>query len=171
MKRTTLLTATLAVIAAGSIAAAPMRDRAGAREPAEARLEHMSEVLDLSDTQRQQADAILAEVHALAESEHQAMREQREQLKALLDAGSAAPAEVGELVIDLHQRRQAMRQRHDQVRSEIRSLLTPEQQEKMDLIEELRAERREHRRHTRHGQGRRGHHLERDPAEDTLPLD
>ncbi len=150
MKRTTLLITTLAVITAGSIAAAPGHNRGEGREPAEARLEHMSEVLELSDTQREQAGAILAEAQSIGESEREAMRTQREQLKTLLDAGTADKAAVGELVIDLHQRRQAMRARHDQVRSEIRRLLTPEQQQKMDLIEELRAERREHRKHIRH---------------------
>lgn len=120
------------------------------------RLEHLAGFLDLTEQQ-------VAQWQAVHESRRGAMEGHRESLHALhgrIDelAGAEDPdaAAVGELVIEAHRRRQAVRAEVEAVHEELMSLLTPEQR---DRFEAMREPGSDHDLRGRHG--RRGGHRPR----------
>jgi Spy/CpxP family protein refolding chaperone len=95
--------------------------------------------LGLTDEQKAQ----LAEHREKARPQAQAlftkMRENREKMRQALEAQAPDPAAVGTLAIEGHQLRLQMKAQRDVSEKELRSMLTPEQQTKLDALQALRA--------------------------------
>ncbi len=121
----------------------------------EDRLERLTELLDLDAGQKAQVEEILTVARARHQEARKVAKSRHDELKALLDSGSANEAEVGALVIEMHQFRTQMKSEREQIHFEISALLTPEQQERFEVIKDLHSERGE-RRHGRRGRGPRG---------------
>lgn len=156
MRHTTILGITaLAMLATAATAGHRGHDGLGL-DRAEHRLDRMTELLDLSGTQREQMGAIFEDARQQRRTERDDIRAQREQLDSLLGSDAPDATEVGQLVIAMHERRQELRAEHERIREQMEALLTPEQLEKLEVIDEFRSQRREHRRDRRHG--RMGHH-------------
>lgn len=168
MQRRILQLAILALLAASTLQAGPghrMHHREGSGfDFAEHHLDRMREVLDLSEAQQQQVQAILEANRVRRQAHREEMLARHERLEALLAGDAPDAAEVGSLVIDLHQRRTQLHERNQQVRAEIEALLTAEQRQKIELMSEMRAEHREHRKHLRH-ERRLMHERHHDAAE------
>lgn len=124
----------------------------------ERRVERMIELLDLSDAQALEIEEILAAQRASRRAAHQDLRADRDALEALLDSDNPDPAAVGQRVLALHAARKAGRAQSEADLGRIRSVLTPEQADKFDVLLEARAMRGERDRHERPGRrGPRGH--------------
>ncbi len=112
--------------------------------------------LDLTDEQREAAEAIRDSVR----TEMEATRDQRhalhEQLRAALDSADPDAATVGQLVIDMHALRAQSRAVMEDAESRFAALLDAEQLEKWENFKELRENRRGPRHRGGHGPRRGG---------------
>ncbi len=107
--------------------------------------------LDLTEAQKESAEAIFEATLAEVEPIREARRERHQELRTLLDGDSPEAGEVGSLVIANHAARDQVRAIHEAAFAEFKDLLTVEQLEKLERFEE----RRDERRNRRHG-GHRG---------------
>jgi Spy/CpxP family protein refolding chaperone len=104
------------------------------------RPEAMARVLGLTDAQKAQVQKLMGSKR----TEHEALREKveanQQQLRAALESASPDPAAVGELVIEGHRLREQGKALREAQEAAIRSVLTPEQQVKFDVMKSLREE-------------------------------
>lgn len=120
-------------------------------------LERMARLLDLTDEQREEIRELHEERVAAAEAEHREIEALHERVEEMIAAERPDATAIGELVIEIHARRDALRASRDDVRAEIEALLTPEQRELFDRMEEMRDDgdgRRSMRRRRMPGRGR-----------------
>ncbi len=97
---------------------------------AEARIDRMADALDLSQKQRDQVRGIVDKSRPSMRELHDRMHDNRKQLRALMQQDKAPQGEVRRLA-DIQGKAVAdMIVLRTQMRSEIRSVLTPEQREK-----------------------------------------
>ncbi len=100
---------------------------------AEARIDRMADALDLTKAQRDQARAIVDKSRTPARELSDQMRDNRKQLHALMQQDKVAEREIRRLA-DIQGKAIAdMIVLRTKVQTDIRSILTPEQQQKMQM--------------------------------------
>ncbi len=109
----------------------------------ERHLDRMVEALELDDGQKAQVEVILTESRDRHAARREGAQAKQEMLQSLLDSNSPDPAEVGALMIEIHQSRQQMSAEREQVHAEISALLTPDQLQRLDAVKEMRSEENE----------------------------
>lgn len=97
--------------------------------------------LDLTESQKAEVQRIMESKKATFESLRERNRADREALQAAAEAPSPNSSEVGAAYLKLRAGREAMRAEHKATMEQIRSILTPEQQEKFDAMKQHRKER------------------------------
>lgn len=127
-----LVIATVALAIPGIALAGHHGDRDGQR------FERMANKLDLSDSQREQMQAFREQNQA----KHQAMREQRKQVRDLLEAGKTD--EAAELAAGVAKDKVYMMAN---MRQKMQQVLTPEQFKKFEELQDKRKDRKSKRRH------------------------
>lgn len=95
-------------------------------------------VLQLTDEQKAAFRKTMEQQRPQMQALHQQMSENRTKLKELLDGGNPDPAAVGKLVIQEHQLREQGKAQREQAQQALRALLTPEQQAKFDVLEQMK---------------------------------
>jgi Spy/CpxP family protein refolding chaperone len=95
--------------------------------------------LELTDDQQAQWIALHEEFRAFVEPIHEQQRALAEQLKALLETASPDPAAVGALIIQEYGLRERVREAGEQLQTDLKALLTPEQLIKYETFLFLRA--------------------------------
>lgn len=118
------------------------------------RLGRMAEYLDLTDQQRESARQLFLSYAEKVRPLREGRRDVREQLRAALDAPNPDPAQVGRLVIRIHDTRDQVRAARQEMDKSFAALLTPEQRAKYDALKDARdsfGPRRFGRRGHRHG--------------------
>ena len=109
--------------------------------------------LDLTDSQKAEVKRIMEARKATFDSLHERARADWEALDAAADSQSPNPAAVGAAYLKVRANREAMRAERQAVMDQIRSILTPEQREKLDSMKQERMRRFEERRGQRDGAG------------------
>ncbi len=109
--------------------------------------------LDLSEEQVEATQALREAVREDVQAQREQTRALRDQLEAALANGSPDATEVGQLVIELHQQKEARRSARESIESQFTALLTEEQLEKWENFKELRGNRRHQRRERAFGEG------------------
>lgn len=121
-------------------------------------LDFLTRFLDLTEEQREQAQALREGLREDSQALRGDSRTLREDLRTELDAEAPDPTRVGELTLALHAQRAELRGLAEQALADFEALLTPEQlasfQQLRETVKERRQERREQRRERR--PGRRG---------------
>lgn len=116
--------------------------------------ERLARLLELSDEQRAQAQAI----HEATREQVQPLREEsmrlHGELRELLEQPAPDATAVGTLVLAVHANRDQIRQLHEDARASFEAILTAEQRAELDAIEARRDERRDERRDRRGERGR-----------------
>lgn len=139
-----LLTAGVAVLAlAGVAVAAAGHGGPHARGPMaerflEHRFERLAEYLELSEAQRSEAEALRERWLGDMRERHQANAASFETIHEMAAAENPDATAIGELVIQMHREREAMKAAHQGYRSALVELLTPEQAEKLEAWEASR---------------------------------
>lgn len=127
-------------------------DHPGLERMHERRLERLTEMLELTDQQVEQWQQIHATYAESAPASREEMHALHERVRELASADDADATAVGELVIQAHKLREQQRAEREALHEELLSILTPDQQERFELMREMRPERG---RHGRHGRGAR----------------
>jgi Spy/CpxP family protein refolding chaperone len=141
--RTTLplLLAGLAVLAAGAVLVAqPGPGHHGPMGPmaerfVEHRFDRLADHLELSDAQRVEAEALRERLFADVKERIATAGTTFETIHEMAGAENPDATAIGELVIQMHRDREAMREAHDAFRAELVALLTPEQVERLEAWE------------------------------------
>lgn len=127
----------------------------------EHRLDKMSEHLELTESQRAQIEALMDarkdEMEARREefrARHEAMEERMERIHEMADAPNPDATAIGNLVIEIHRERAAMKAHHDEMTEEIKAVLTDEQRVKFEAFQDIRHDMRDHHRGRGRGRGR-----------------
>ena len=113
--------------------------------------------LDLTESQKADVKRIMESRKATFDSLHDRMRADWEALDAAAEAQSPNTSAVGAAYLKLRADREAMHAERKATMEQIRSVLTPEQQQKLDTMKQERKERfgsRGERRGRREGFGR-----------------
>jgi Spy/CpxP family protein refolding chaperone len=110
--------------------------------------------LDLTESQKADVQRIMDSRKATIASLRERMRTDWESLDAAAQAPSPNSAAVGAAYLKVRADREAMRAEHKATMDQIRSILTPDQQQKLDTMKENRMHRFEERRGMREGDGR-----------------
>lgn len=159
MKKTLVAAILMTLLAAGGAVAfgggfGPGNDgRPGPDPERHARkLEMMSVVLDLSESQKAQIEEVFKAGFEAAEPYHEQMRQAREQIRDLVTSGSYDEAKVRELAQKVSSAEVELMVAKARTHSQVYALLTPEQRQKADKLAPLFEGRRGH--HGRHGGGR-----------------
>jgi len=103
-------------------------------------LSHMSEQLELSETQEQQIGEIFSSGKAQSEADRERMGEIRDALEAQVSSFNAGEAQ--KLADELGEITSRMSYQMTSKRAEVHKLLTPEQREELDAMKEQRDERK-----------------------------
>lgn len=138
MKRITLGILVITMIAAAAVAA-PHGGRGPAGGPPD--LSILAELLDLTEAQRAQIDALRASMRATTQPLHEQLQANREEMRAAVEAGDAAKA--GALAVAAHQIAQQLKGARDAFLAGVEGVLTPEQKVKFAVYQELMELRRE----------------------------
>ena len=111
--------------------------------------EKMAEKLGLSEGQKIQARELHEKFRAENEPFHEAMMQKRDQLREARKAGDTARVEA--LRAEMETQRAAMQERHEAMKAQFLTILTPDQKAKFEEMEKNREERKGkrgmHRRH------------------------
>jgi Spy/CpxP family protein refolding chaperone len=113
--------------------------------------------LDLTESQKADVKRIMESRKATFDSLHERMRSDWEALDAAAEAQSPNTSAVGAAYLKVRSDREAFRAERKATMEQIRSVLTPEQQQKLDTMKQERKERfgsRGERRGRREGFGR-----------------
>lgn len=162
MKRNHLITAIVAVLAITTIAFAagpgfgPRHLGAGDGQRGAAMRERVATILDLSEAQLAQWNAIQTATHQKMEPLATQRRANAAALRAEMTAEQPGSTRVGDLMIANRQIAGQMRELREQSRAQFEAILTPEQKAKHDELKALRSNRGEGRRGGRRGMGMRG---------------
>jgi len=169
-----LLLAGLAVFSAAAVLLAqpgprhgcPMGDGPMTEEFFEQRFERLADHLELSEAQRVEAEALRERLFADVKERVAEAGATFETIHEMAAAENPDATAIGELVIQMHRDRAAMRAAHDAYRAELVALLTPEQVERLEAWEAARPWGDHRGPGFHHGPG--GHHGEKfsDPDED-----
>jgi len=121
---------------AGTVAA-QTGPRAGKRGPGPMAGE--MRYLQLTDEQRAAVESALEAQRAQVEALRESMQANRAQLREALDNPSPDPVAVGEIVIDGEKLRKEERALRDEAQKALGSVLTPEQKQRLEVLEAARA--------------------------------
>jgi Spy/CpxP family protein refolding chaperone len=114
----------------------------GFRGPGEGfRADRIAEVLELSDEQRSQWRNLHGELRATIGPLMEERRILHQQVRTALGSDSPDSCAIGELMVGIHNIGEEQRAAHDNMREQLTSILTPEQQAKFEALHELREER------------------------------
>jgi Spy/CpxP family protein refolding chaperone len=105
--------------------------------------DHLAKALALTDDQKAAAKPLQDELQAATQPLMAQMREQHQQIRAALDSGADA-ATVGNLMIAAHANQQKMKEAHDKFIQGLSSILTPDQQKKLESMKQQRGAWRGH---------------------------
>ena len=94
---------------------------------------HISAALGLTDQQKAQAKTIFADAHTAAQSVRQALKQERQQVEAAIQAGKP-PAEVQQIAQSEGPQLAQLAGIRAAAEAKFYGILTPEQQQKMDGI-------------------------------------
>lgn len=108
-------------------------------------LEHMTEELDLSESQQSRIESLLTEAREQGAADRERMHEIREELKTLRTDFNAGSAQ--QLADELGGITSRMAYRMASTQAQVYQQLEPEQQAEFEEMSERREERREKRRH------------------------
>ncbi|MFN7943340.1 MAG: Spy/CpxP family protein refolding chaperone [Thermoanaerobaculia bacterium] len=98
----------------------------------------LAEVLDLSDSQKMAVDKLHDDLMEQARPLIDQHRGQMEAIHAALDQANADPTDIGRKMIAAHATGKQIEALHKDCETKVRALLTPEQQQKFDLLHSLR---------------------------------
>ncbi len=101
-------------------------------------LPRIARALDLSDAQVEQARALLDDLAATVQPLREQGRTLHQEIGELLDADSPDATAIGEKVIEGYALREQERAAHEDFQTAFEALLTPAQQEKWDLLKDVR---------------------------------
>lgn len=151
-----VLAGVAALFLATDLVAEPRRGHRGAMGPGperfvEHRFERLAEYLELSEAQRAEAEALRERWFGDARERHEAMAASFETIHEMASAENPDATAIGELVIQMHREREAMKAAHEGYRAELVKLLTPEQAEKLEAWEAARPWGGDHGPHRRRG--------------------
>jgi len=107
----------------------------------ERHLERMAGFLDLSPQQMEQWRQAIDSRAASREAEHESMQSLHQRIRELASADSPDAQAVGELVIEAHRRMETLEAEREAFHAELKSFLTPEQQDRFEALQELRPDR------------------------------
>lgn len=141
MKRT-LTIATMFLVTAAAFAVPRPHTQRG-RDAVNPRI--AAEFLDLTDAQKSQAQSLRLSMRATIEPLRAQLRNNREAVKAAVDAGNAQQA--GQLLISGKAVREQIKAAHENFESQFVALLNAEQKSKWATLQELRKARRDARGH------------------------
>lgn len=151
--RTRTLIAALA-LALLSLPALFAQRGAGARPEGKAgRHGRMAEYLQLTEQQQASARQLYQQLREQTQPLREEQKALREQLRTALAAANPDPTAVGRLVIDIHAKREQMKAAREQMHKSFAALLTPEQRQKYEALQDARESfgPRRHGRFGRHG--------------------
>jgi len=143
MKRFTTLFCLLALAALAPIAAyAGPGHHAGAAASADGtaathHFDHLAKALALTDDQKAAAKPLQDELQATVQPLFADLHQKHQAIKNALDSGADA-ATVGKLMIDAHATQQQVKAAHEKFKQSFAALLTPEQQQKLQTLEQQR---------------------------------
>lgn len=116
----------------------------GPREPGRwhaQRMERMVEYLELSESQTLEWQAIL-DAHRTAAPDRQQTEEMveawQEEFRTLADQAEPDLERLGQLALDIHRSRESRSLSRERLFTELRSVLTPEQSDKLDALQAAR---------------------------------
>jgi Spy/CpxP family protein refolding chaperone len=147
MKTRNLLAGVAAsAVLAGGLALAEAPEQAGRKGHPGGRgpMEGLATYLGLTEEQKAQVAEHRQRTRPQAQALFTKVRENREKVRQALEAETPDPATVGALAIEGHELQVQMRAQREADERELRAMLTPEQQTKLDAMKALR------------GAGRRG---------------
>ena len=101
----------------------------------------IAKALDLTDDQMAAAKKLHEELAAKAEPLMTQHRQQRDEIKALLDAGNADAAEIGQKVIAAHATGQQLKALHEDFKTRFSALLNADQLAKLQKLEAMHHDR------------------------------
>jgi Spy/CpxP family protein refolding chaperone len=101
----------------------------------------VAKALDLTDDQMAAAKKLHEELAAKAGPLMTQHHQQRDEVKALLDAGNADPAEVGQKVIAAHATGQQLKALHEDFKTRFSALLNADQLAKLQKLEAMHHDR------------------------------
>ena len=131
-------------------------ERPGREGMQERRLERLTVFLDLNAEQVEQWRAAHEERAEVRQSGRAEIHGLHQQIREMTAASKPDATAIGELVIQAHQLRAAAQEEREEFHAELMAILTPEQQERFEAMQEARPERGRRGRQGRHG--RRGPH-------------
>jgi Spy/CpxP family protein refolding chaperone len=99
---------------------------------------HLAEALGLSDDQKAQVDALHARQRETMKPLMDAAHQAREAFHSALETDGADPATVGQAALAMHAAEKNLRAAHEAAFQEMKSILTPEQQAKLEQVKEQR---------------------------------
>jgi periplasmic protein CpxP/Spy len=139
-------------MAAAAVAALPWIAVASAQEPAGAPPHrefgrgpggpgmgpHFAEALGLSEEQKTQMEALRSTQRETMKPLFESARAAHEAFRTALDAEGADAATVGRAALAMKAAETKLRAAHEAAREEMKALLTPEQRDKLDKLEQSR---------------------------------
>lgn len=105
------------------------------------RMERLAAFLELTDQQVEEWQALHERRAGDAAAQREEMRALHERIRGLAEAEKPDAAAVGELVIEAHRKMTAHRAEAEALHAEVLSILTPEQQERFEAMQNLRGDR------------------------------
>ena len=110
--------------------------------------------LDLTEAQKAEVKRIMESRKPTFESLHERARADWEALDAAAEAQSPNPATVGAAYLRVRANREAMKAERQAMMDQVRTILTPEQREKLDTMKQNRMRRFEEKRGQKDESGR-----------------
>jgi periplasmic protein CpxP/Spy len=132
-----LALAAMPALAGGAHHGAATADAAGLAAGPAHHFDHLAKALALTDDQKAAVKPFQDELMATTQPLMAQMRTQHQQVKAALDSGADA-ATVGGLMIAAHATQQKMKEAHDKFSQSLSSILTPDQQKKLESMQQQR---------------------------------
>lgn len=102
------------------------------------RIERLGELLELTADQMEQWQVLTDAHRESARARGETMRNTREQIKDLASTENPNLEQLGRLTLDLHRGQESMKELREEFEGELAAILTPEQQNKFDLLREAR---------------------------------
>jgi Spy/CpxP family protein refolding chaperone len=146
MKRIlTLCLAAILLVGVAAFAAGAHGDgwkhAAGPGEMGQQHAAMIAQALGLTDDQKAAAKKLHEELAAKAEPLMTQHRQQREEIKTLLDGGNADAAEIGQKVIAAHATGQQLKALHEDFKTRFSALLNADQLTKLQKLEAMHHDR------------------------------
>ena len=133
--------AALLLLAWSGTAATPAERRGpagpGGHGPGIHMLERAGRALQLSEQQQEQSRQLFESRRTEMDALHEQMRGAHQRFEAALEAKSPDATRVGQIAIEQHGLRQKAHAMHEELSKAFQALLTPEQQQKFELLKSM----------------------------------